>query len=124
MTVAQSSPTDVHLTFSGGLGTSGYRCVGGRGRGDGEKDRVRERKCFFLPRDQYSTTPVLFNEQKFSNILRVFIRISIKCRRLYTLNFSDRFLSRTSPERKLHPPTIFTKSSALSSPAGLVTVME
>lgn len=34
MTVAQSSPTDVHLTFSGGLGTSGYRC-GGR---EGEKN--------------------------------------------------------------------------------------
>lgn len=89
-----------------------------------ERKMEGEKMCFFLPRDQYSTTPVLFNKQKFSNILRVFVRISIKCRRRQTLNFSDRFLFRASPERKLHPPTIFTKSSALSSPAGLVTVME
>lgn len=69
VTEAQSSPTDVHLTFSGGLGTSGYRC-GGRG-GDG----VRSRKCVFPPQRSVFS----FNEQKFSNILRVLVRMSIKC---------------------------------------------
>lgn len=60
MTVAQSSPTDVHLTFSGGLGTSGYRC-GGRGGMKRRESRNEKRGKSVFPRARF-----LFNQQEFS----------------------------------------------------------
>lgn len=60
MTVAQSSPTDVHLTFSGGLGTSGYRCGGGGDETERESRNEKREKLAF-PRARCR-----FNQQEFS----------------------------------------------------------